>query len=91
MIIDKGLTGKARIPTDVLFSTIGHYSHNHSMAFQIPSASIEAYNCGFFPHSYPVLNDLSLISPDVMSDCCVSKFALVVHLVSNFSPSRTPW
>ena len=44
------------------------------MTFQIPSASVEAYKCSFFPQTNRDLNYLpdSLISSSEMSDGCVS-------------------
>ena len=46
----KSLKGKARIPTDDLIPKARCCRNNHSMSFQIPPASIEAYICSFFPH-----------------------------------------
>ena len=40
----KGLKGKARIPTDDLIPKIMCCRNQHSMAFQIPSASKDAYD-----------------------------------------------
>ena len=49
----------------------------NTLAFQIPSASKEAYKSSFFPQTIRDWNDLpdSLISSAEMSDDCVSKFA----------------
>ena len=46
------------------------------MAFQLPSASKDAYKNIFFPQTIRDWNDLpdSLISSDELSDDCVSKF-----------------
>ena len=55
--------------------------NQHSMAFQLPSASVEAYKCSFFPQTirdWNVLPD-SLISSAVLSDDCVSKFSSLVR------------
>ena len=41
----KGLKGKARIHTDDLNPMNMHSRNQHSLAFQIPSASKEAYTC----------------------------------------------
>ena len=39
----KGLKGKARIPTGDLIPKTRRSRNQHSMAFQLPSASVEAY------------------------------------------------
>ena len=56
----KGLKGKARIHTDDLIPKTRRRRNNHSMAFQIPSANIEAYKCtfSFFPQTIRDWNDL---------------------------------
>ena len=51
MFLYKGLKGKARIPTDYLVPKNRRCRNQHSMAFQIPSVSVEAYKCGFFPQT----------------------------------------
>ena len=51
------------------------------MAFEIPSASIEAYKCSFFPQKtrdWNVLPD-SLDSSAELSDDCMSKFSSLVR------------
>ena len=55
--------------------------NQHSLAFQIPSASKEAYKSSFFPQTIRDWNDLpdSLVSSAEMSDDCVSKFASLVR------------
>ena len=81
ILLYKGLKGKARIPTDDLVPKTRRCRNQHSMAFQIPSASIEAYKCSFFPQTIRDWNNLpdSLISSAEMSDDCVSKFASLVR------------
>ena len=76
----KGLKGRARIPTDDLIPKNRRCRNQHSLAFQIPSASKEAYK-SFFPQTIRDWNDLpdSLISSAEMSDDCVSKFASLVR------------
>ena len=71
------LKGKSRIPTDDLIPKNRRCRNQHSLAFQIPSASKETYKSSFFPQTIRDLNDLSdsLISSAEMSDDCVSKFA----------------
>ena len=55
--------------------------NQHSMAFQIPSASVEAYKSCFFPQTIRDWNNFpdSLISSAEMSDDSVSKFASLVR------------
>ena len=78
----KGLKGKARIPTGDLIPKTRRCRNQHSMAFQIPSASVEAYKCNLFPQtirSWNVLPD-SLIASAELSDDCVSKFSSIVRV-----------
>ena len=50
ILLYKGLKGKARIPTDDLIPKTRRCRNSHSKAFQLPSASIEAYkNVVSFP------------------------------------------
>ena len=81
ILLYKGLKGKARIPTDDLIPKNRHCRNQHSLAFQIPSASKEAYKSSFFPQTIRDWNDLpdSFISCAEMSDDCVSKFASLVR------------
>ena len=51
ILLYKGLKGQARIPTDDLIPKTMCCRNQHSMAFQIPSASVEAYKCSFFPQN----------------------------------------
>ena len=48
ILLYKGLKGKARIPTDDLIPKTRRCRNSHSKAFQLPSASIEAYKCSDF-------------------------------------------
>ena len=72
----KGLECKARIPTGDLIPKTRRCRNKHSMAFQVPSASVEEHKCSFFPQTIRDLNGLpdSLITSDEMPDDCVSKF-----------------
>ena len=79
-LVYKGRKGKARIPTDDLIPKNRRCRNQHSMVFQIPSASKDAYKKSFFPQTirdWNVLPD-SLISPAELSDDCVSKFTSLV-------------
>ena len=79
ILLYKGLKGKARIPTDDLIPKNRRCRNQHSLVFQIPSASIDAYKKSFFPQSirdWNVLPD-SLISSAELADDCVSKFLLL--------------
>ena len=81
ILLYKGLKGKARIPTGDLVPKTRRCRNQHSMAFQIPTASLDAYKCSFFPQTIRDWNDLpdSLISSAEMSDDCVSKFSSLVR------------
>ena len=52
ILLYKGLKGKARIPTSDLVPKTRRCRNQHSMAFQIPTASLGAYKCSFFPPDY---------------------------------------
>ena len=81
ILLYKGLKGKARIPTGDLIPKTRLCRNQHSMAFQLPSASVEAYKCSFFPQTirdWNVLPD-SLISSAELSDDCVSKISSLVR------------
>ena len=81
ILLYKGLKGKARIPTDDRIPKNRRCRNQHSLAFQILSASKEAYKSSFFPQTIRDWNDLpdSLVSSAEMSDDCVSKFASLVR------------
>ena len=55
--------------------------NQHSLVFQIPNASKDAYKKSFFPQTIRDLNVLpdSLISSAELSDDCVSKFTSLVR------------
>ena len=79
--VTKGLKCKARILTDDLIPKNRRCRNQHSLAFQIPSASKEArYKSSLFPQTIRDWNDLpdSLKSSAEMSGDCVSKFASLV-------------
>ena len=81
ILLYKGLKGKARIPTDDLIPKNRRCRNQHSLVFQIPTASIDAYLKSFFPQTirdWNVLPD-SLISSAELSDDCVSKFTSLVR------------
>ena len=81
ILLYKGLKGEARIQTGDLIPKNRRCRNQHSLAFQIPSSSKEAYKSNFFPQTIRDWNDLpdSLISSAEMSDDCVSKFASLVR------------
>ena len=74
ILLYKGLKGKAKIPTDDLIPKTRRGRNQHSLAFQIPSASKDVY-------MYWNWNDLpeSLISSSELSDDSVSKFTSLVR------------
>ena len=87
ILLYKGLFKiKARIPTVDLIRNNRRCRNQHSMAFQIPSASKDVYEKSFFPQTIRDWNDLpdSLISSAKLSDDCVSKFT---YLFLSFFPS----
>ena len=51
LLLYKGLTGQARIPTDDIIPKTRRCRNSHSKALQLPSASIEAYKCSLFPQT----------------------------------------
>ena len=81
ILLYKGLKGKARIPTDDLIPKNRRCRNQHSLVFQIPTASKDAYKENFFPQTIRDWNILpdSLISSVELSDDCVSKFTSLVR------------
>ena len=81
ILLYKGLKGKARIPTDDLIPKTSRGRNQHSLAFQILSASKDFYKYSFFPQTIRDWNDLpeSLIFSSELSDDSVSKFASLVR------------
>ena len=69
ILLYKGLKGKARIPTDDLIPKNRRCRNQHSLAFQIPSASKEAYKSSFFPQTIRDWNDLSPLLKCLMTVC----------------------
>ena len=61
ILLCKGLKGKARIPTDDLIPKTRHCKNQHSMAFQIISASVEVYD--FFSFLRPSGTGMSSLIP----------------------------
>ena len=49
ILLYKGLKGKARIPTDDLIPKTRRGRNQHSLAFQIPSASKDVFKYSFSP------------------------------------------
>ena len=58
ILLYKGLKGKARIPTDDLIPKARRGRNQHSLAFQIPSVSKDAYKNRFLPQTIRDWNDL---------------------------------
>ena len=92
ILLYKGLKGKARMPTDDLIPKTRRGRNQHSLAFQIPSASKDVYKYSFFPQTIRVWNDLpeSLISSSVLSDDSVSKFTSLVRKIGTNLPQSQP-
>ena len=81
ILLYKGLKGRAKLPTDDLIPKNRRCKNQHSLAFQIPSSSTNAYLHSFFPQTIRDWNELpdSLISSAELSDDCVSKFTSLVR------------
>ena len=92
ILLYKGLKGKVRIPTDDLIPKTRRVRNQHSLAFQIPSASKDVYKYSFFPQTIRDWNDLpeSLISSSELSDDSVSKFTSLVRARDKFPPVKAP-
>ena len=75
-LLYKGLKCKAMIPTDDLIPKNRRGRNQHSLAFQLSSASKDVYKYSFFPKIIRDWNDLPepLISSSELSDDSVSKF-----------------
>ena len=58
ILLYKGLKGKARIPTDDLIPKTRRGRNQHSLAFQIPSASQDVYKYSFFLQTVRDWNDV---------------------------------
>ena len=58
ILLYKGLKDKNRIHTVDFIPKTMRCRNQHSLAFQIPSASVEAYKCSFFPQTIMDWNDL---------------------------------
>ena len=81
VLLYKGLKGKARIPIDDLIPKTRRGRNQHSLAFQIPSASKDVYKYSLFPRTIRDWNDLpeSLISSSELSDDGVPKFTSLLR------------
>ena len=64
ILLYNGLKGKARISTDDLIPKNRRCRNQHSLGFQIPSGSKEAYKRSFFPQTIRDWNDF----PDSLID-----------------------
>ena len=80
------------MPTDDLIPKTRRCKNQHSLAFQIPSASKDVYQYSFFPQTIRDWNDLpeSLISSSELSDDSVSKFTSLVRARDSFPPVTAP-
>ena len=74
IVIQRSERLKVRIPTDDLIPKTRCGRNQHSLAFQIPSASKDVYKYSFFPQTIRDWNDLpeSMISSSELSDDSVS-------------------
>ena len=81
ILLYKGISGKASIPTDDLIPKTGRGRNQHPNAFQTPIANTDVYKCSFFPQiirDWNVLPD-SLISSAEDADDCVAKFTSLLR------------
>ena len=76
ILLYKSLKGKARTPTEDRIPQNRRCRNQHSLAFQIPSDSKEAYKNSFFPQTIRDRNDLP---ESLTSSAGVSKFAFLVR------------
>ena len=81
ILLYKGLKGKARIPTDDLIPKTRRGRNQHSLAFQIPSASKDVYKYSVFLQTIKDWNDLPepLSYSSELSDDSISKFPSLVR------------
>ena len=80
-LLYKGLKGKAKIPTNDLIPKTRRGRNQHSLAFQLLSASKDVYKYRFFPQTirYWIDRPESLISSSELSDDSISKFTSLVR------------
>ena len=79
ILLYNGLRGKARIPIGDLIPKTRLCRNQHSVTFQIPSASVETFKCSFFPQTirdWNVLPDSLFSSAELSDDCCRSSHLL---------------
>ena len=87
ILLYKGLMGKARIPTDDLIPKTRRCRNSHSMAFQLPSASIEA----LLRLSGTGMTSLTLCFPPPKCQMIVYTSSLNSCVqTTNFPPSEPP-
>ena len=81
ILLYKDLKGKASIPSVDLIPNTMRGRNQHSLAFQISSASKDVYKYIFFSQTLRDWNDLpeSMISSSELSDDSVSKFTSLVR------------
>ena len=65
ILLYKGVKGKAGIPTDDLIHKTRRGRNQHSLVFQIPSASKDVYKYSFFPQT---TRDWKISSSDLLDD-----------------------
>ena len=68
ILLYKGLKGKATIPTDDLIPKNRRCRNQHSLVFQIPTASKDAYKKSFFPQAIRDWNVLPDYTPSIYAD-----------------------
>ena len=78
ILLYKGLKGKASIPKDDLIPLISPSRNHHSMAYQVPIANTDIYNCSFFPQIIRDWNALQTLSSPLLK---VSRMVLLSSLL----------
>ena len=86
ILLYKGLKGKARIPTDDLIPKTRRGRNQHSLAFQIPSASKDVYQYSFFLQTIRDWTDLpeSLILPLNCPLSPIGRIKILTYLIWGF-------
>ena len=73
--------GKASIPTDDLIPVVRRCTNDHPMAYLVPIANTDIYECSFFPHTVKDWNALpdSLIASAEGAEDGVAKISSLVR------------
>ena len=86
ILLNKGLKGKASVPTDDRIPKTRRCRNQHSMAFQTPIANTDVYKGSFSPQTIRDWNAL----PDSLISSAVAKFTPLVRTRDLF-PNHMSW